>query len=223
VVAEASVSERYPSRPGFFIASYQPGGASPGGETLASLEGTYARVGVAARRVTVALNAARRQLSSADGQLGAIRSVDSRSIGPEVGLLVLEQGSNGPLALHSSVTFLYTQGQILTEDGGDASVSYSQRQLIGRARAYHTFSPGSFFDIVPQIRATPVVLGTTSRDRRRPDASTTVATPGLFTGALGFFLGTGDFGVYLEAGIPFRVLSSSVQSSALTLRGALHF
>jgi hypothetical protein len=222
VVAEASVSERYPSRPGFFIASYQPGGASPGGETLASLEGTYARVGVAARRVTVALNAARRQLSSADGQLGAIRSVDSRSIGPEVGLLVLEQGSDGSLALHSSVTFLYTQGQI-SEDGGEASVSYSRRQLIARARAYHTFSPGSFFDIVPQIRATPVVLGTTSRDRRRPDASTTVATPGLFTGALGFFLGTGDFGVYLEAGIPFRVLSSSVQSSALTLRGALHF
>jgi hypothetical protein len=229
VVAEASASERYPSRTGFFIESYRPNGTSPVRETIASLGGTHARFGFAGERITFAFNAARRQLAGDYDQLGTIRSSDSWSVGPELGVLLLEQGSNGPIALHSSVTFLYTRGQTLVE-GQVAAKSYSQRQLVGRARAYHTFSLSSVFDVVPQVRATPVVRGATNREERstgfsEPDgfSEPEVSTPGLFTGALGFFLGTGDFGVYLEAGIPFRALSSSVRTSALTLRGGLHF
>jgi hypothetical protein len=163
------------------------------------------------------------RIASTYGDARSVRTgdFDVFSVGPELGIQVVEQQGAWPLTIDASLRYLYSwgSGQAFSREPGSflrrEPVSYSAHRGVLEGRVYRRVSVNASFGIIPQIRYVPLrgQLESTELD----DPGTTSRTwmvqsdTAIFPG-LGVSIGS-EAGVFVSVEFPVRWARENFQDT----------
>lgn len=203
VVAEEATPSNYPGWPSFVVeASLTPTVTS--GTGLGNTDGGGAvRAGYAAEDFGLFVI----------GFKASAGSINMWGVGPELNVELAEQGTDWPVGWHTRIGYLFTQSNSSTDRtfrSGERlrqSVSATAHVVSWGQRIHYTLSLGDYVEFVPMVTWTTLqYTGYVSESEEsglyeleKFASGSTITFSGPLRGGLGLFLGSEDFGVYVEA------------------------
>lgn len=221
VVAERAAPTNYPGWPGFVVeASLTPTVTS--GTGLGSTDGGSAvRTGYAAEDFGIFVV----------GFKASAGNFDTWGVGPQLNVELAEQGTDWPIGWHTTIGYLFTQFTWSTDrtfrNGGrlQQSVTAAAHNVTWRQQVHYALSISDHVELIPEVTWTTLqytgyVFESEESGIYELEQFATgskISFSGPLRGGLGVFLGSEDFGVYLE------VVAPLASSSGLGLGGGLRF